>query len=138
MYTFKQAVKDSKEYIERPDNTLLFFKVSKRKDLPKYRELILVVDEVYRMFYKRLLLKGQLVKLYKERKSLDDIILIPDVLARMIIPMLSMFAVCEDYLHPELEELRGLILETMKLIVTYIGVEKVQEENYKQIKNLEM
>lgn len=138
MYTFKQAVKDSKEYLSQPENVKLLKEVAKRYDIPKYREIILAVDDVYALFYKRLLFKGALFKLYKERKSLNDTIIIPEVIARKIIPMLVMFALCEDYTNPLLEEFRNLILEMMKLVTTYIDVEKVPKKNYKEIEQLEI
>lgn len=138
MYTFKQAVKDSKAYLNQPDNSELLMVVAHRKEAPKYREIILVVDDVYRLFYKRLLFKGALFKLYKERKSLDDTILIPEVVACKIIPMLVLFALCEDYMHPALESLRDLILQMMNLITTYIGVVKVAKKNYKEMQALEI
>lgn len=138
MYTFKQAVKDSKAYIDRKDNQELLKAVTHRDDNPRYREIILAVDDVYRLFYKRLLFKGALFKLYKERKSLDDTILIPEVVACKIIPMLVMFALCEDYMHPALESLRDLILQMMSLITTYIDTKKVPKKNYNEIQALEI
>lgn len=138
MYTFKQAVKDSKAYIDREDNQELLRAIAHRDDCPKYREVILAVDDVYKLFYKRLLFKGALFKLYKERKNLDDTILIPKVVACKIIPMLVLFALCEDYMHPALESLRGMILETMNLIACYIDVTKVAKKNYKEMQALEI
>lgn len=138
MYTFKQAVKDSKAYIDRKDNQELLKAVAHRDDCPKYREVILAVDDVYKLFYKRLLFKGALFKLYKERKNLDDTILIPEVVACRIIPMLVLFALCEDYMHPALENLRELILQMMSLITTYIDTEKVPKKNYKEMQALEI
>jgi len=138
MYTFKQAVKDSKTYLDQPDNMELLTVIAHRKEAPKYREIILAVDDVYRVFYKRLLFKGALFKLYKERKSLDDTILIPDVVACKIIPMLVLFALCEDYMHPALESLRELILQMMSLITTYIDTTKVPKKNYNEIQAIEI
>lgn len=138
MYTFKQAVKDSKAYLYQPDNMELLTVIAHRKEAPKYREIILAVDDVYRVFYKRLLFKGALFKLYKERKSLDDTILIPDVIACKIIPMLVLFALCEDYMHPALESLRELIVQMMSLITTYIDTKKVPKKNYNEIQAIEI
>lgn len=138
MYTFKQAVKDSKAYLDKPDNVELVTAITNRKEAPKYREIILAVDDVYRVFYKRLLFKGALFKLYKERKSLNDTILIPDVVACKIIPMLVLFAFCEDYMHPALESLRELILQMMSLITTYIDTTKIPKKNYKEIQSIEI
>lgn len=138
MYTFKQAVKDSKAYLDQPDNMELLKVIARRKETPKYREIILAVDDVYRVFYKRLLFKGALFKLYKERKSLDDTILIPDVVACKIIPMLVLFALCEDYMHPALESLRELIVQMMSLITTYIDTKKVPKKNYNEIQAIEI
>lgn len=138
MYTFKQAVKDSKAYLDREDNQKLLRAIAYRDDCPKYREIILAVDDVYKLFYKRLLFKGALFKLYKERKNLDDTILIPEVVACKVIPMLVLFALCEDYMHPALESLRGMILEIMNLITCYIDVTKVAKKNYKEMQALEI
>jgi len=138
MYTFKQAVKDSKAYIERADNMELLKALTGRNEVPKYREIILAVDDVYRIFYKRLLFKGALLKLYKERKTLDDTILIPEVVACKIIPMLTMFTLCEHYAHPALESLREMILTMMDLITTYIDTQKVPKKNYLEIEQLEI
>lgn len=138
MYTFKQAVKDSRAYLDREDNLKLLQAMTKRKESPKYREIILAVDDVYKLFYKRLLFKGALFKLYKPRKSLDDTILIPEVVACRIIPMLVLFALCENYMHPALESLRELILEMMNLTTSYIDVTKVAKKNYNEMKSLEI
>jgi hypothetical protein len=138
MYTFKQAVKDSKAYIERADNMELFKALTNRDEAPKYREIILTVDDVYRLFYKRLLFKGALFKLHKDRKSLNDTILIPEVVACKIIPMLTMFAFCEHYTHPALESLREMILSMMDLITTYIDTQKVPKKNYLEIEQLKI
>ena len=138
MYTFKQAVKDSKTYIERADNMELLKALTDRNEAPKYREIILTVDDVYRLFYKRLLFKGALFKLHKDRKSLNDTILIPEVVACKIIPMLTMFAFCEHYTHPALESLREMILSMMDLITTYIDTERVPKKNYLEMERLEI
>lgn len=138
MYTFKQAVKDSKAYIERADNMELLKALTDRAEAPKYREIILTVDDVYKLFYKRLLFKGVLFKLHKERKSLNDTILIPEVVACKIIPMLTLFAFCEHYTHPALESLREMILSMMDLITTYIDAEKVSKKNYLEVEQLKI
>lgn len=138
MYTFKQAVKDSKIYIERADNMELLKALTGRDETPKYREIILTVDEVYKLFYKRLLFRGVLFKLHKERKSLNDTILIPEVVACKIIPMLTLFAFCKHYTHPALESLREMILSMMDLITTYIDAEKVPKKNYLEVEQLEI
>lgn len=138
MYTFKQAIKDSKAYIDRKDNQELLKAIAHRDDCPKYREIILAVDDVYKLFYKRLLFKGALFKLYKPRKSLNDTILIPKVVACKVIPMLVLFALCGDYMHPALESLRELIIEMMNLTTSYIDVTKVAKKNYKEMQSLEI
>lgn len=138
MYTFKQAVKDSKTYIERADNMELLKALTDRDAVPKYREIILAVDDVYKLFYKRLLFKGALYKLYRERKSLSDSILIPEVVACKIIPMLTLFAFCEHYTHPALSSLREMILSMIDLITTYIDAEKVPKKNYLEVEQLEI
>lgn len=138
MYTFKQAVKDSKIYIERADNMELLKTLAGRNETPKYREIILAVDDVYKLFYKRLLFKGALSRLYKERKSLNDTILIPEVVACKIIPMLTLFAFCEHYTHPALESLREMILSMIDLITTYIDAEKVPKKNYLEVERLKI
>ena len=138
MYTFKQAVKDCKQYLETDYCSHLLATVAKRKTVPSYREIITAVDDCYHLYMKRLLFKGALYNIYRERKTLADTILLPEIIANKIIPTLVLFCLCEDFMADELKELREIILELVKLSETYIISDKVPIKNYNEIQNLEI
>ena len=78
MYTFKQAVKDCKEYLNTNMAQTLLRSVNASTTTPSYKEIIEAVDLSYKVFYTRLLFKGKLKALYAERERLEDRIFISD------------------------------------------------------------
>ena len=139
MYTFKQAIKDVKDYLDTEYSQVILKSVDAPITKPSYRQIMHTIDAVYKMFYKSLIFNGELYdNLYRERKSLKDEMFLPDWLGKQVIKYLSLFAFCEDYRSPKLKELRKLILELINLYESYIMSDSITENEYNEMTSLHL
>lgn len=133
MYTFRQAVEDTKKYykIDYFHNLLTEMR---HKEMTE-SDIEEGVKSSYKILF-RVLFKDKLDHLYKDLNEFNDKILVVEKFAKILVPLTSLYYLTRDYSDIKLQALREQIKDWADIYKTYIMADNVYigEFNIEEIK----
>ena len=133
MYTFRQAVEDTKKYykIDYFHNLLTEMR---HKEMTE-SDIEEGVKSSYKILF-RVLFKDKLNHLYKDLNEFNDKILVVEKFAKILVPLTSLYYLTRDYSDIKLQALREQIKDWADIYKTYIMADNVYigEFNIEEIK----